>query len=111
MSIMDGSWGQARDRRREQRVPVDVEARALPGGYPCRILDLSPSGARIRMPAGLLPATFVLVEWSTGRAHQAQVRWREGPELGVRFLRSCDLRGMVPRTFVDAKAMWMRRDG
>jgi hypothetical protein len=108
--MMDGAWG-TKDRRRDTRAPVDIDARVLPGGYLCRIVNLSDGGAMLRIPAGVLPPVFVLVEWPTGRAHEVQVRWREGPEVGVQFRRSCDLRGMVPSAFVAAKSLWMAGRG
>jgi hypothetical protein len=100
-----------RDRRRETRVPVEIDARVLPGGYACRIVNLSDGGAMLRVPAGVLPPIFILVEWPTGRAHEVQVRWREGPEVGVQFRRTCDLKGIVPSAFVPAKTLWMARRG
>lgn len=102
----------AKDRRREAREAVDIEARILPGGLPCRVSDLSGSGARLRLgQIAVLPAACILIEWSTGRAHQAEVVWRQGHEAGVKLLRSCDLRGMVPAPFVAAKALWGAKRG
>jgi hypothetical protein len=96
----------AKDRRREIRQKVDLDARVLPGGASCRIIDLSPTGARIRMHTALLPQTCVIVEWRSGRAHQARVMWRANGEAGLEFSRSCDLRGIVPAPFAAARTLW-----
>lgn len=96
-----------KDRRREVRLPVDMDARILPGGAACRIVDSSPGGARVRMrQAVILPSTCVLIEWNSGRAHEGQVVWRQGAEAGLKLIRSCDLRGIVPAAFVAAKSAW-----
>jgi hypothetical protein len=108
--MSDEAWRSPKDRRREVRVSADIDARLLPGGLVCRITDRSAGGARVRLvQPGVLPTACVLVEWPTGRAHEAQVMWRQGSEAGLRFTRSCDLRGMVPAIFVDAKRLWSAR--
>ena len=107
--MIDRSDRAAKDRRREDRLLVDLDARVLPGGAPCRILDMSAGGARVRMHTALLAPTCVLVEWRSGRAYEAQVMWRENGEAGLKFSRSCDLRGIVPAPFVAAKALWSMR--
>lgn len=52
----------------------------------CAIRDLSDTGAKLRLP-GLLPVgdDFYLIEMRTGRLFHADVRWREGEDIGVSF--------------------------
>ncbi|WP_421931758.1 hypothetical protein [Phenylobacterium sp.] len=54
-----------------------------------------------------MPNTFVVVEWDSGEAHEAQAVWFKAAEVGIEILRSCDLRDRVPHVFAEAKAAWL----
>ncbi len=63
----------------------------LDGGFsmrPCIIVDLSDLGVGIRTDAPqLVTDPFVLVfSRQTGQFRRCQVRWRNGPRIGAKFL-------------------------
>ena len=97
------------DRRGEARVGVNLPAVALPSHSRCLVKDLSAGGCRLQLPQpSRLPDTVVVVLLQTGIAHQGSVRWRDPDQVGIKFERSADLRGIVPAVFVEAKALWLR---
>lgn len=100
------------DRRTQARTPVLRDGRAFrPDGLAASVLivDLSDGGARLRVRGGqILPDAFVLADPLTFQAHRAAVVWRRDAELGVRLLRSHDLRGVVPGALHPAKAYCQR---
>ncbi len=62
---------------------LDADGRFL---TECVFTDLSPTGSRIRPPAGTaLPDELYLYDDTTGLLHRAAVLWRRGSELGLRF--------------------------
>jgi PilZ domain len=77
------------DHRKFERHDCFVEARAFVGGSPaivCRIMDITPDGAKLVAETNIPPANKLLVlipclvqVWA------AEVRWRRGNECGVRF--------------------------
>ena len=95
------------DRRAAPRSGVMREGQAFrPDGLaaPVLIVDLSESGARLRVRGGVcLPPDFVLADARTWLAHRAQVVWRKDAEVGVRLLRAQDLRGVIPAALLPAK--------
>lgn len=96
-----------RERRTQVRVPVRLDARVFPGHRQCLVRDLSQSGARIQfVDAGAGPDEVVLVLWDSGQAFEAQAVWWLNDEIGVRFIRACELTNTVPTPFVDAKVAW-----
>ena len=55
--------------------------------YPCMVRDLSAAGARLRVDAlDSVPDTFDLMIELDGFEAECEVVWREGKEIGVRFL-------------------------
>lgn len=100
----------AADRRAVERIQTTLRGKVFPGGVDCVISDYTRRGARLRFqgaaPAG---ARFVVVVWSSGLAFEADIRWREGRELGVRFLSSRDLRRPAPPYLAAAQAAWRKR--
>ena len=100
------------DRRVAPRVSALRDGQAFrPDGLAAALLivDLSDTGARLRMRGGLvLPDDFVLADPHTWTAHRAQVVWRRDAEVGVRLLRSQSLRGVVPGALQPAKAFCER---
>jgi predicted 3-demethylubiquinone-9 3-methyltransferase (glyoxalase superfamily) len=79
-------WINAWNRMRDAPVSKIVQG----GGAfstDCAIRDLSDTGARVRLPAPVpVGEDFYLIEMRNGRAFHAEVKWREGEELGVRFV-------------------------
>jgi len=95
------------ERRTEVRVPVRLDARVFPGVRVCLVRDLSQNGARIQFSEpGHGPDEVVLVLWDSGQAFEAHAVWWLNNEIGVRFIRGCELTQPVPIPFVDAKAAW-----
>ncbi|WBJ98906.1 PilZ domain-containing protein [Methylocystis parvus] len=77
----------AEDRRAAPRLKSFSDVWADPGGMepaiPCRVIDISTTGAKIDSPHGTLPDQFVL---TVGHArHVAQVVWRRQTMVGVEF--------------------------
>ncbi len=95
------------DRRISPRAAVMRDGQAFrPDGLAATvlILNLSDGGARLRVRGGqTLPDDFVLADPLTWLAHRAQVIWRKDAEVGVRLLRSQNLRGVVPGALQPAK--------
>ena len=96
-----------RERRTAVRVPVRLDARIFPGHRECLVRDLSAHGARVQFSEpGPGPDEVVLVLWDSGQAFEAQAVWWLNDEIGVRFIRACELTQPVPTPFVDAKVAW-----
>jgi hypothetical protein len=101
------SNAEPRERRTQVRVPVRLDARVFPGVRACLVRDLSQNGARIQFSEpGHGPDEVVLVLWDSGQAFEAQAVWWLNNEIGVRFIRACELTNAVPTPFVDAKMAW-----
>jgi hypothetical protein len=97
------------ERRRETRKSVNLPALALPGNTRCTVRDLSDGGCCIHLAQpSRLPQTVIIVLLDRGAAYQCSIRWRADDQVGVRFDRAADLRGIVPSVFVEAKAAWIR---
>lgn len=95
------------ERREQVRVPVRLDARVFPGRLECLVRDLSAHGARIQFSEpGLAPDEVVLVLWDSGQAFEAQAVWWLNDEIGLRFLRACELTQAAPATFQEAKQAW-----
>lgn len=98
---------EGQDRRERPRSSTSLTARIFPGNVECTIMDISSRGMGLRLELPTpLPDLFVLVEWQTGEAHEAEVVWAQGPEVGIRIFRSGDLRGRVPVGFTEARDRW-----
>ena len=95
------------DRRNAVRVPVRLDARLFPGHRSCLVRDLSANGARIQfVEPGAGPDEVVLVLWDSGQAFEAQAVWWLNDEIGVRFIRACELTEPAPAMFQEAKVAW-----
>jgi hypothetical protein len=99
-----------RDRRAAERIATSLRGKVFPGPVDCIVADFSKLGARVRFegepPAG---ARLTLVVWSSGVAFDAVVRWRRGPEIGLLFASSRDLRRPAPPHLVEIQALWVKR--
>lgn len=78
------------ERRRYHRVRTLLGARIAFGNMSvtmdCIIRDLTPSGARLRLPSTLgVPAAFQLLLDRDGRHRHCTVVWRDDIDLGVVF--------------------------
>ena len=63
---------------------------------PCRIVDISDSGARVKLPTVmLLPPTLWLINASDWLAYEAALAWRSETEAGLRFLSKRNLKEPV----------------
>ena len=80
----------ASDRRVAPRLKSYAEVWADPGGVdpaiPCRIMDISTTGAKIDALGAELPDRFIL--HTGGHRHAAEVVWRRQTLVGVTFLKS-----------------------
>ena len=95
------------DKRKHTRLQTDFVAKLFPGPLECVVVDFSAGGAGVVMTSEETPPDdLVLVLWASGRAFEAQSVWWRDNRVGLRFLRSCDLRDRVPRTFAAAQAVW-----
>jgi hypothetical protein len=100
------------ERRSASRLVVSLEARLFPGGQTCLVRDFSMKGARIELSGpDSAPDDLVLVIWASGQAFEAQAVWWRGSEIGVRFIRTCELSRPAPPIFREAQLAWRSRDG
>ena len=100
---------QAHERRISVRVPVNLDARVFPGHRSCLVKDLSANGARIQfIEPGAGPDEVVLVLWDSGQAFEAHAVWWLNDEIGVRFIRACELTEPAPSMFQEAKMAWQQ---
>ena len=81
-----------RDRRGGERKPVYKKAKFfldhLNASVECIVLDVSRSGARLRVDDNLaLPDEFDLLLSYQGERQRVRVRWRRQKELGVEFVK------------------------
>ncbi len=55
----------------------------------CSIINLSETGARIRLPHDqLIPLRFNFINVTDGTLHEATIVWYKFPDVGLRFLNS-----------------------
>lgn len=73
-----------------------------------RILDESLGGARVECPPGFVTDKGQLLCPITGRAHDFDVAWTEGRQLGLRFTRTINIRGFVGPEWDQVKLFWTR---
>lgn len=79
------------ERRRLPRRRALKACKAVYGDFrytiDCVVRDLTPDGARLRADAAMeIPDDFYLFDGGEGRLQRAEVIWRTGNELGVRFV-------------------------
>ncbi|MFI4975737.1 MAG: PilZ domain-containing protein [Caulobacterales bacterium] len=68
---------------------------AADGGFslPCTIVDMSDTGARVRIDETLhLPARFYLIDTFDRVAYKARLVWSAEPEYGLMLMRKHDLK-------------------
>jgi hypothetical protein len=78
-------------RRKTQRIPCIVDARVLVDhrpSVPCKICDVTPDGAKLVADHEIeAPNKILVLIPSIGEVWAAQVRWRHGSSIGVKFIR------------------------
>ena len=75
--------------RRRAFVPGKVVAEDPPYSSYCTVRDLSTGGAKLAFGAiPKLPDIFELQIPSQGKAHEVELRWQRGLQVGVQFLNS-----------------------
>ena len=73
----------------------------------CLVVDLSDSGARIRTEfAEILPAAFYLIWHAERSVIEAEMIWRSGGELGVRFKSKRSLEGKLTAELAAVYRAW-----
>jgi len=73
----------------------------------CTIRNMSGDGARLQTSAPpMLSAGGVVVVTKTGAAHEIDLVWRRGGELGVKFTASHDLNAGAPSRLAHARRLW-----
>ena len=90
------SAGAAPDKRRQDRHRVLLAGKISHGAgvftSDCTMRDRSDDGARLRLPSdAALPKGFYLIDMQDGIAHECEMVWRKGRELGVHFTRAIAL--------------------
>ena len=80
----------AEERRKRGRNRIRYHVWVDPGeGLPvvdCEALDISGDGARIRLPKGTtLPKTFTVQYGAAGAPRPANLVWRTGDDVGIKF--------------------------
>jgi hypothetical protein len=52
---------------------------------PCRVIDLSPTGARLSIE-GEIPQSFALLLSQNSAGRKARIKWRRGNQVGIQFI-------------------------
>lgn len=102
--------GGEHDRRSAVRIQTQRSGKVLCGlfAWDCVIRDLSSSGARVQMLASSAPpGQAQLVDLVAGLAHDVAVAWQRDREVGMRILKTYDLRGLTPAAAGAAKRIWL----
>ena len=95
------------DRRSVERMPTTLRGKIFPGAVDCIVEDFSDLGACLHFeqePAG--GDRVILVMWSTGIAFDVEVRWRNGRQIGGKFVSRRDFRNPTPAIFHEARKLW-----
>lgn len=101
--------GVEQDRRTAVRIQTQRSGKILCGAFAwdCVIRDLSSSGARVQLLSHNAPPGQVqLVDLAAGLAHDVTVAWQREREVGMRIVRTYDLRGLAPAAARTAKRIW-----
>lgn len=101
--------GGEHDRRTSVRLQTQRSGKILCGAFAwdCVIRDLSSQGARVQMLSRAAPpGQAQLVDLAAGLAHDVTVVWQRDREIGMRIVRTYDLRGLAPAAAGTAKRIW-----
>jgi hypothetical protein len=100
------------ERRAEPRVRTNTPARLFYGPglahwADCKVKDRSKSGAKIQAPALFqLPQTLVLLDFASGHAYEAELRWRKAELAGLWLHAAHDLATVKDPRFDEVKKTW-----
>jgi hypothetical protein len=95
------------DRRGSPRISCSLDGLAVPGSYFCTLVDRSETGVKLRFQRNYHgPKNFVVILLASGQALAVSVKWSKGVEVGALITARCDLNGLVPSTFADARQVW-----
>lgn len=78
----------AAERRRIERVATNIDALWLQedGHMPCRMIDVSPTGARLKFAdPDTVPDKFEIYVPDFGLRYEVVTRWRDGSNISVQF--------------------------
>ncbi|WP_454717743.1 PilZ domain-containing protein [Caulobacter segnis] len=98
------------DRRTAVRIQTQRSGKVLCGAFAwdCVIRDLSSNGARVQMLSNNAPPGQVqLVDLAAGLAHDVTIAWQRDREIGMRIVRTYDLRGLTSAAAGTAKRIWL----
>jgi hypothetical protein len=91
------------------REQVNRRAKVIDGPFAldATIKNISLGGAMLSFPGRTISGEeTVLIDLETATAYLCRVAWRKGAEHGMRFLKSQDLRGLVPGQFDMARRVY-----
>ncbi len=96
----------AAPRRKTRFKATIVHGEAL-NTLACLVVDLSDSGARIRTEAAdILPPAFYLIWHAERSVIEAEMIWRSGGEIGVRFKSKRSLEGKLTAELAAVYRAW-----
>lgn len=102
--------GVEHDRRTAVRIQTQRSGKILCGAFAwdCVIRDLSSHGARVQILSNAAPpGQAQLVDLAAGLAHDVTVAWQREREVGMKIVRTYDLRGLAPAAAGTAKRIWL----
>ncbi len=74
----------------------------------CTIVDVSETGARIRLPRGQgVPSHVYLIDIRNHRAHEATIAWLKPPLAGLRFEKSYAFDASLPERLGYLRRVWI----
>jgi hypothetical protein len=81
----------------------------IPGSHFCTVVEKSENGLRLRFRRNYDGrAKLVIILIASGQAFAASAQWSNGAEVGALITSRCDLNGLVPSTFAEARHVWSR---
>ncbi len=95
------------DRRGAVRTECFLDAMVLPGRQACIAVDRSATGFKLKFHRPYDgQRKIILLLTASGEAYAADVMWMRDREVGVLITAQTDLRGLVPKTFAEARQVW-----
>jgi hypothetical protein len=92
-SGLPSDGGDRRAPRRRVLLTALIAYRDLSISFRCTVRDRSETGARLKLPAGMLvPPQFWMIDVNEALAYEATAVWRHYPEVGVTLANPIDLK-------------------
>ncbi|MDE2183209.1 MAG: PilZ domain-containing protein [Alphaproteobacteria bacterium] len=112
----EGGEDIGRARRRDARAGVLRSAAIVHGGgaqyFDCTILDMSSTGARVRLPRSrTIPPGAVLLDVRNRMAHKVIVVWATGVKAGLRIVESHPVDSTLPDPLRYLSRIWLAYAG